>query len=77
MLREGKALLEEEGHEETFEEALALARAVAEGMALREFEELRECIRVPCEEREDEGVRGAVGEEAEFKEWLAGGVAVD
>ena len=77
MLGEGKALLEEEGQGETFEEALALARAVAEGRALREFEELRECVRVPCEERDDEGVRGAVGEEAESMEGLAGGEAVD
>jgi hypothetical protein len=68
LLGEGRALLEEEGQGETLEEALALARKVAEGRALREFEELRECVRVLWEEREDEGVRGAVGEVAEFKE---------
>lgn len=77
MLGEGKALLEEEGHGETVVEALALARAVTEGKALREFEEQCECVREPKGEREDDRVRGAVGEEAEFKEWLACGVAVD
>jgi hypothetical protein len=40
LLGEGRALLEEEGQEETLGEALALARAVADGRALREFEGL-------------------------------------